>query len=90
PAVGYSVPSFDGFVTLGCCFTPVSGWDGYTVRFDPVAQDTYPFWTEPINQRWLVVLACPEYILSLTKGAVEGTLQPQLRSSLTLATCSTG
>ena len=31
-------------------------WDGYYVRFDHVAQDTHPFWTEPINQRWLVLL----------------------------------
>ena len=31
-------------------------WDGYYTRLDRIAQDTYPFWTEPINQRWLVVL----------------------------------
>jgi hypothetical protein len=47
-------------VTVGCCFTPVSGWDGHYGRFDPVAQDTHPFWTRPVNQRRPVVLACPE------------------------------
>jgi hypothetical protein len=31
-------------------------WDGYYMRFDHVAQDTYPFWTRPVNQRWPVVL----------------------------------
>jgi hypothetical protein len=43
-------------VTVGCCFTPVSVWDGYYVRFDHVAQDTHPFWTRPVNQRRPVVL----------------------------------
>jgi hypothetical protein len=43
-------------VTLGCCFTPVSVRDGYSVRFDHVAQDTHPFWTRPVNQRRPVVL----------------------------------
>ena len=43
-------------VTLGCCFTPVSMWDGYDVRIDYIALDTYPFWTGPTNQRWPALL----------------------------------
>ena len=43
-------------MTVGCCFTPVSVWDGYYVSFDHVALDTYPFWTRPINQRWPALL----------------------------------
>jgi hypothetical protein len=31
-------------------------WDGYDARLDRIAQDTYPFWTRPVNQRWPVLL----------------------------------
>ncbi|MCB9107390.1 MAG: hypothetical protein H6633_24510 [Anaerolineales bacterium] len=41
-------------VTLGRCFTPVSMRDGYDARIDRIAQDTHPFWTGPVNQRWPV------------------------------------
>ena len=51
PRRGYSVPQIDGFVTLGRCFTPVSMWSGYNVRFEHVARDTRPFWAGPGNQR---------------------------------------
>jgi len=48
-------------LTLGCCFTPVSVWDGYYVSIDHVAQDTFPFGPalgvmNAPNQRWQVVL----------------------------------
>ena len=43
-------------MTVGRCFTPVSVWSGYYPRFDRVAQDTCPFWTGPVNQRWPVHL----------------------------------
>ena len=62
-------------MTVGRCFTPVSVRDGYYVRFDHVAQDTYPFWTRPDNQCRPVVLHDASNTASL---------------SLTIATCSTG
>ena len=41
-------------MTVGRCFTPVSMRDGYDARIDRIAQDTHPFWTGPVNQRWPV------------------------------------
>ena len=69
-------------MTVGRCFTPVSMWDGYYVRFDHVAQDTHPFWTRRFE--WTTIRLTSVGRLCLT------TLQPQLHSSLTRATYSTG
>jgi hypothetical protein len=47
-------------------------WSGYNVSIEHAAQDTYPFWTGPINQRWPVHLDDTSNTASL---------------SLTIATC---
>ncbi|MCP5014721.1 MAG: hypothetical protein GY938_05480 [Ketobacter sp.] len=59
-------------LTVGCCFTPVSVWDGYYTRFDGVARDTYPFWTRPDNQGRPVYLDDASDTASLTLTIVTG------------------